>query len=337
MKKSIVALLLLVLLIAGCSSGEGSSKEIDTLKVFFVPSRDPKEIETATEPLKQLIIDQLATEGYTVNAVEITVSPNYEAAGEAIDAGQAHIAFIPAGTYALYSSDDKIDVILAATRDGLSKDSTDAQSWNDGEPTLPTEEQVTYYRSLIYAGTSEIGQALAAKVNAGEALTWDDLNEATWCHSSSTSSAGYIFPSLWLSENYDGKMISDLANKIEVTGYPDTAARLATGQCDVGVGYADIRRDYESKWTEEWGKTNIWTETAVIGVTDKIMNDTISVSNELVDADFKKALQNTFIEIAKTEKGKEAIAIYNHIGYKVVTDSDYDASRKVLELLNEAN
>lgn len=335
MKKLLLVLLLLILVFTGCTPKapvEENKKEFDKITVFFVPSRDPQQITTQTEPLKQLIIDEMAKEGYTIKEVDIQVSPNYEAAGEALEAGQAHIGFIPASTYALYSG-PSIDVILAASRDGLNKDSVNAKDWNDGEPTLPIEDQVTFYRALIYAGTSAKGRELADKVNAGEDLTWDDLNSANWCHSNTTSSAGFVYPSLWLSERFDGKMVSDLEKTIEVTGYPDTAARLSNGQCDVGVGYADIRRDYKDNWVNEWGKTDIWTETDVIGVTDPIMNDTISVSNKLVDADMKKALQKTFIAIAKTQAGLDAIEIYNHTGYKEVTDADYEPSRKILELL----
>ena len=41
-----------------------AAKTIETLKVAFVPSREPQEIITATEPLKQLLKDELAKEGY---------------------------------------------------------------------------------------------------------------------------------------------------------------------------------------------------------------------------------------------------------------------------------
>ena len=38
------------------------------------------------------------------------------------------------------------------------------------------------------------------------------------------------------------------------------------------------------------------------------------------------------IEIAKTEEGKKVISIYNHEGYQVANDSDYDAARTVQTL-----
>ena len=335
MKKTLFIVFALLLVLSGCSKGpaETGSKEIKELVIFFVPSRDSDQIEVTVEPIKQLVIDGLAKEGYTVGSVDIRVSANYEGAGEALANGSAHIGFIPGGTYALYSEDKEIDVILAATRDGLSKDSAEAKDWNDGLPTLPTDEQVTYYRSLIIAGVTPKAKELTSKVNAGETLTWEDLDSANWCHSSSSSSAGYIYPSLWLAERYEGKTIADLSNKVQVQSYTDTAARLSNGQCDVGVGYADLRRDYEGQWTEDWGMTDIFAETSVIGVTEGIMNDTISVSNELVYAYLKTALKTVFSELAKTEAGKAAIAIYSHDGYKEVTDADYESARKSLELV----
>jgi phosphonate transport system substrate-binding protein len=215
-------------------------------------------------------------------------------------------------------------------------DSMNAADWNDGLPTVgDSANQVTYYRSLIYAGPSEYGRSLAEKVNAGTALTWDDVNGAQWCVSASaTSSAGYVYPTMWLLENFD-KKISDLEKAPLPGSYADIALNLAQGTCDVGVGYADIRRDYEGQWTTEWKRTeSIWIETDVIGVTEGIFNDTISVSSahpEMSEG-FKKAVQEAFIEIAKTEVGATAIKIYNHEGYEVVTDADYDGARRAAEV-----
>ena len=117
-------------------STEGTDKEmisLEKLSIGFVPSRDPEEIITATEPLKNLLTEELATLGYKVDEVDITVGTNYEAVGEALSAGTTDIGLIPGGTYVLY--DDGAEVILTSTRAGLSNDSDSAKDWNDNEPT----------------------------------------------------------------------------------------------------------------------------------------------------------------------------------------------------------
>ena len=314
---------------------EPAAKSIETLKVAFVPSREPQEIITATEPLKELLKTELAKEGYDVGEVEITVGTTYEAVGEGLEAGTIDVGLIPGGTYVLY--DDGAEVILTATRDGLSKDSDDAKDWNDGQPTEASDKQAVSYRALFIAGPSEKGQELAAKVNAGEELTWDDLNSATWSVMATSSPAGHIYPALWLQDRY-GKGISDLSSAVQSDSYASAFARLASGQVDILVTYADARRDYAERWNSEFGREgSIWEETNVIGVTAPIYNDTISVSknSEIMDADLIAALQDAFINIGNTEEGKAVIAIYSHNGYQKAQASDYDNERAAQKLIQE--
>ncbi len=308
--------------------------QIEKLNLYFVPSREPDEIVTVTEPLKQLLKDELLNHGYEVGAVEIFVGTTYEAVGEALSAGTADIGFgMPGGTYVLY--DDGADVILTSTRDGLSKDSDNAKDWNDGQPTEASDRQAVSYRALMIAGPSEKGQAIAAKVNAGEELTWEDINGLNWSVMNSSSSAGYIYPALWLQERY-GKGITDLANAVQSDSYGSAFARLASGQVDALMTYADARRDYAEKWTSEYARTaSIWEETNVIGVTPGIYNDTIAVSktSPIMDDALKATLQEAFINIAGTEEGKAVIAIYSHNGYQKAVSSDYDNERAAQELI----
>ena len=333
-------------LLAGCSSNSGSeskesgSKSIDTLKVAFVPSRDPEAIVTATEPLKELLKQELAKEGYNVNNVDITVGTSFDAVGEALASGSADVGFLPGGTYVLY--DKEVDVLLTATRDNLLKDSSNPKDWNDGKPTERGKEQATSYKGLIIAGPTEKGKELAAKINSGQELTWDDLNSAKWGVLGTSSSSGYIYPTLWLQDKF-GKNISDLQNVVQSDSYASSAARLASGQIDIMVGYADLRSDYAKKWISEYGRSEeIWKETNVIGVTPDIYNDTISVSKSspVVDDAFKEAFANAMIKLAETDEGKEVIKIYSHSGYKKANASDYDKEReaqKVLKKLKSGN
>lgn len=343
MKKTWLVLLLAMLMtLTACGSNkkeeakaEGEKNAIEELKIQFVPSREPEEIVTQTEPLKEILKAKLAEKGYDVKNIDITVGTNYEATGEALSAGTVDVGFIPGGTYAIY--DDGAEVLLTATRKGLSVDSDNPKDWNDKKPTEQVDEQVNFYRALVIAGPSEKGKELAAKVNNGEELTWEDLSSAKWSVMGSSSSAGYIYPYLWLQKNYE-KGLTDLPSIVQSDSYPSSMARLASGQVDVMVGFADVRIDNAEKWQSEFKKSaSIWDETNVIGVTDKIFNDTISVSknSEIMTDEFKKALSDSFIEIGNTEEGKKIISIYSHEGYQVAKDSDYDGEREAQNLLKE--
>lgn len=338
MKKFLAVFSLITMLAAGVFAPVAqvsAQEEIDKLTVAFVPSRDPEDIITTTEPLKQLLIDELAELGFNVGEIEITVGTSYEAVGEAMSAGTAEIGLIPGGTFVLFSDD--VEVLLTSTRAGLTKDSENPADWNDGEATETSDEQVTYYKSLILAGPSEKGQELAAKVNAGEELTWEDLDSANWAVMSSSSSSGYIYPTIWLNERY-GKGVSDLSHAVQSESYASSIARLASEQVDIIVGFADLRRDYDEQWTTEMGReASIWEETNVIGVAPNVYNDTVSVSKnaEVMTDELKAAIQQAFINISETEEGKAVIAIYSHEGYQPATSEDYDTEREAQRILLE--
>lgn len=345
--KKIVALLLAVLMVLGCTAMAEAIK-MDKLTFQFVPSKDADVIITGTANLPELVQAEMAKLGYEIGEVEISVGTSYEATGEAMCAGAIDIGWLPGGTYAIYSQAKEVDVILTATRAGLSNDSEDPATWNgDANKTLPTDEQVTFYRSLIYAAPTEKGKALAAKVNAGEALTWEELNDCVWAVGNTSSSAGYIYPTMWLMENYD-KKITDLAEVVQL-GYADAFAQAAAEQVDIIVCYADGRRDYEAAWNlptdtaDETGKAgmgredSIWNELNVIGVTEGIYNDTVAITTaneDVYNPEFISALQTALINIINTEEGQAIFSVYSHTGYAIATDSDYDGARTALTVVS---
>ena len=341
-------LLSLVLALALCLVAFGAVAEpvtMDKLTLQFVPSKDADVIITGTKNLPQLLQAELLKQGYDVKDIEISVGVSYEATGEAMAAGTIDIGWLPGGTYALFS--DEVDVILTATRAGLSNDSSDPTTWNgEANKTLKNGPQVTYYRSLIYATPSAYGKELAAKVNAGEALTWEDLDKANWAVLKNSSSAGYIYPTLWLMDNYDGKKLTDLSNVVTLSGYGEAFAQAAAEAVDIIVCYADGRNDYEAAWTiptdsaDETGKAgmgredSIWNELNVIGVTPGIYNDTVAVTKakaDIYNPEFIAAMQNALINVINTPEGAEIFSVYSHTGYAVAQDSDYDAARAALK------
>ncbi len=333
---------------AAGDSTEAQVQHFDKLTLEFVPSKDADVIIAGTANLPELVKAEMANLGYEIDDVEITVGVSYEATGEAMSAGSIDIGWLPGGTYAIYSDDT--EVILTATRNGLSNDSTDPTTWNgDANATQKNGPQVTYYRSLIYATPSAYGKELATKVNGGEALTWEDLDKATWAVLKTSSSAGYIYPTMWLMENYDGKTLQDLSNVTTLDGYGTAFSYAAAEQVDIIVCYADGRNDYEASWMlatdtqDETGKQgmgrseSIWNELNVIGVTEGIYNDTVAVSKKspFYTDELKAALQDCFINIINTEEGKAIFDVYSHTGYAKAVDSDYDGARAALSAVSE--
>ena len=319
---------------SGKDVAETGVKEIPSLKIAFSPYADADQITTATEPLEQLLQAKLLEKGYDVKEIDMTVGTSYTAVGEALSAGSADIGFISGGNYVLFSDD--CDVLLTALRYAINKDSDNPADWNDGTIEENTQDMSTYYRCILLAGPSEKGQALLAKVNNGEELTWDDLNSATWSVLSPTSASGYIYPCLWLQEHY-GKGISDLDNVVECDSHTTSVARLAAGQVDVMVSYGHIRIKNAPIWESDFGGTAPMVEqTGVIGVTEGIYNDMIAyskTSETMEDEDFRKAVGESFIELAETEEGQAIFSVFSQVGYTWGSDSDYDGERDAQALL----
>lgn len=316
------------------SSDSTNVINISKLNIAFVPSKDPDQIITATEPLKEMLKNELSNQGYSVGEVNISVGTNYEAVGEALVSGTVDVGFIPGGTYVLY--DDGADVLLTATRDAINHKSENPVDWNQS-PTEYIPEQATSYRSILVAGPSAKGKELSEKINSGQELTWEDLNSAKWGVMSPSSSAGYIYPTLFLNDKY-GKSISDLENKVQSDSYGSSVARLAAEQVDVITVFADARIDYAEKWTNEYGRAGqIWDETNVIGVAAPIYNDTISVSKNspIMTPEFKNAFATAMINIANTEEGKKVVSFYSHKGYERAQSADYDNERRVQKIIRE--
>ncbi len=344
--KKLLALVLVVMMALGCVSAMADPIKMDSLTLEFVPSKDADVIIAGTQNLPELVKAEMLNQGYDIGEVKVSVGISYDATGEAMAAGAIDVGWLPGGTYALYSDDT--EVILTATRNGLSNDSTNPADWNgEANKTLKDGPQVTFYRALIYAAPTEYGKKLAEKVNNGEKLTWEELDAATWAVQKTSSSAGYIYPTMWLMANYDGKKLSDLSKVTPLdSGYGTAFSMAAAEQVDIIVCYADGRNDYEASWNipvdqqDETGKqgmgreASIWEELNVIGVTDGIYNDTVAISKDCpwYTEEAKTALQNCFINIINSEEGKAIFDVYSHTGYAVATDADYDGARLALEL-----
>ena len=342
--KKFLAILLSVLMLCSFATALADPIVIDELSVVFVPSASVEEMLSASEPLKAMLQAELAKSGYDVKNVRIDVGTDYAVVGEGMISGTIDVGFLPAATYTLYSGDG-VDVILCSTRAGHNVVSSDFRDWNvvvENDPSVIASG----YRSLVYVNClTEKGADLLAKAEAG-ILTWEDVNSAKWALGNTGSGASYVYPSIWLNNSFgegvgqSKKTVENLANATFGGSYPDNLETVVLGQADIYCGFADTRTNdyaqpaFEAAYPDlaKEGKT-VFDCLKVIGVSDMIMNDTISVGTaEFMTPEFKAALQQAFINIIQTEEGKATVKPYSHTGYVVVQDSDFDGTRAALTI-----
>jgi phosphonate transport system substrate-binding protein len=337
MKKIVVMAIFLCIcigLLAGCGGGEkkksAENSDVKELKIAFSPYQDAETIKTAVGPLRSMLQAKLKEKGFPVGTLTISVGTSYSAVGEALSSGSADVGFLSGATYVLF--DKETDVLLTALRQGISKDTADLKVWNNNEPEKFTDNLVQHYRSVLVTGPSFKGKALLEKVKGGRKPSWEELDALTWTVMSPASASGYQYPSLYLKKEY-GKTLADLSHVVQAESYTTSMARLASGQADIAVAFSHIRIRNEKNWQTKLGGTDtIWKQTGIIGVTDKIYNDTVCVSKTskvMQNQKFRKALGESLIEIGKTKEGIEALRILGHKGYDWADAKNYDDERRV--------
>jgi phosphonate transport system substrate-binding protein len=337
MKKIVVLAICLCIcigLLAGCGGGEkkksAENSDIKELKIAFSPYQDAETIKTAVGPLRSMLQAKLKEKGFPVGMLTISVGTSYSAVGEALSAGSADVGFLSGATYVLF--DKETDVLLTALRQGISKDTADLKVWNNNEPEKFTDNLVQHYRSVLVTGPSFKGRALLEKVKGGRKPSWEELDALTWTVMSPASASGYQYPSLYLKKEY-GKTLADLSHVVQAESYTTSMARLTSEQADIAVAFSHIRIRNEKTWQTKLGGTDtIWKQTGIIGVTDKIYNDTVCVSKTskvMQNQKFRKVLGESLIEIGKTKEGIEALKILGHKGYDWADTKNYDDERRV--------
>lgn len=218
--------------------------------------------------------------------------------------------------------------------------------------------KVMFYSAVIYTLRDEarayIGKSkFGIKAGDDEDTMLKKLHDANavWGHMSTTSSAGYVYPTYYLYQHgytlgfktrseYNALSDADKAKAVigvEQGTYPDGVDGLMTGTFDVTCGFMDTR--YGSAYVQDGGKYHnnekLFTNTYTIAITDPIMNDTVSIRSSLSDAKreaIKTAFKAAVQDGTKDQEGTGAYLlyqIYSHTGYVDAKDSDYDSAKKM--------
>ncbi|RWZ55167.1 phosphate/phosphite/phosphonate ABC transporter substrate-binding protein [Halobacillus fulvus] len=224
--------------------------------------------------------------------VEGKVMNNYSAVVEGMGSGQIHIGFLPAFAYVLAEEKYDIEVQLKSERYGSDE-----------------------YRAQYVVRADSGIESLA------------DLEGKTWAVPDITSTSGFLFPANEIMDEFGVEDVQQefFSQTISAGGHDNAIVALLDGNADVATTFEDARTDLEEEYP------TVMEDTKILGYTNWIPNDTISVTpslNEEMKEEIKQAFlsfndQEDMIQIMNDVYSWDAIVEADSSDYQIVRDT-YD-------------
>jgi len=349
--KKFLGLMLVLLFSFGLAScTQAVVEDPETLIVQFVPSTSvDSAMLTKVLSLETMLEAELLAAGYDIN-VSISIGTSYASVIEAMASGQVHVAFLTAQQYAFVTTEypGKVDVLLTSVRNAYK-----AQVDVDGNEITDPAVIIANANATGYDGTSNSAVKVSSYYSMLLVRTEDyqdyvtnglaNLAGKNVGTQSVTSGSGYVYPSFLLSQN-NMSFVTGTPNAANgevkattISGHQNSVIALLNGEVDAVFTFFDARYHATAyaAWQEANPTLNIFEETRVVALTTGIYNDTISGLSSLSDG-LRAAIQQAFINVIATEDGLAALSIYNHTGYSIAVDSDYDGERALYAFLHPA-
>ncbi|GAA4196609.1 phosphate/phosphite/phosphonate ABC transporter substrate-binding protein [Microbacterium oryzae] len=273
------------LALAGCASEAGpadAAAEPEEITLALVPSQDQDGLVETAAPITDYLTEEL---GMTVRGV---VSKDYQAAVEAIGAGQAQIGFLP--SLQLWQANDMYgaEVVLQTERNGnitypAQFMTNDPDTYCDDEP---VERDGMLFCNGADAMTGPAGLDSVEKVKGAKVAVLGP-----------GSPAGYIYPMLALQEA--GLDIDTDIEQVPVTANDASVLAVYNGDAEVGFSFWDAR----SIVTDV---PDIGEKVVVFALTEEIPNDGVALSEEL-SPELRERITQALLDFAGTPEGQEAL------------------------------
>ncbi len=281
------------LLLAGCagSADPGTSQaaaDPDSLVLALVPSQDQNGLVDTAKPLTDMLTEKL---GIPVTGV---VAKDYQAAVEAMGAGQAQIGFLP--SLQLWQASDKYGakVVLQTERNG---NITYPAQFMTNNPDKYCDDTPVERDGMLFCNGAD-----AMKGPAGlDSIT--KVKGAKVAMLGPGSPAGYIYPVLALQEagiNTD----SDI-EKLPVTANDASVLAVYNGDAEVGFSFWDARTIVKKDVPDVGRKV------VVFAMTDEIPNDGVALTSDL-SPELQQKITDALEEYSSSDEGSKVLqSIYS--------------------------
>ncbi len=281
------------LLLAGCAGSadpgtSGAAADPDSLVLALVPSQDQNGLVDTAKPLTDMLTEKL---GIPVTGV---VAKDYQAAVEAMGAGQAQIGFLP--SLQLWQASDKYGakVVLQTERNG---NITYPAQFMTNNPEKYCDDTPVERDGMLFCNGAD-----AMKGPAGlDSIT--KVKGAKVAMLGPGSPAGYIYPVLALQEagiNTD----SDI-EKLPVTANDASVLAVYNGDAEVGFSFWDARTIVKKDVPDVGQKV------VVFAMTDEIPNDGVALTSDL-SPELQQKITDALQEYSSSDEGSKVLqSIYS--------------------------
>ncbi|RKL67840.1 phosphonate ABC transporter substrate-binding protein [Salipaludibacillus neizhouensis] len=223
--------------------------------------------------------------------VQAEVMVDYSGLIEAMRTQQVDIGFLNPFGYVQAEERAGVEVILKSIRYG--EDSYVAQY------TVPADSEIESIEDLI----------------ASE-------DKLVWAYPDVLSTSGYLFPAKQMMD-MGVENLDDQFEALSVGGHDNAIMQLVDGQADFATTFDDARDTLAEEFPD------IYDDLRVIGYTDPIPNDTITVRSELPE-DVKQGITDAFMSLNDNEEMLKVMnEIYTWDGIAEAEAADYDIVREV--------
>ena len=303
--------------LAGCAtSGEGTASDAPaadptSLVLALVPSQDQDTLVDTAKPLTDMLTEAL---GIPVTGV---VSKDYQAAVEAMGAGQAQIGFLP--SLQLWQASDMYgaNVVLQTERNG--NITYPAQFMTNNPDKYCDDEPVERDGKLFCNGADALSGP--AGLDSISKVT-DGVKVAVL---GPGSPAGYIYPILALQEA--GIDTDNDIEQVPVTANDASVLAVYNGDAEVGFSFWDARDIVKSD------KPDVGQKVVVFALTGEIPNDGVALTSDL-SQELQDKITNALADYSNTAEGSEVLtSIYSITKLAPADPSSLDVVARAAEKL----